>query len=123
MEQNLNNGKTASECSQEFQESKRELLLIGHQVDKLFLSTDSSPLLPEWNPSERDNIFEPDEVEESEESSESDVEKTEGPRQEEEAIPAGTTQEARRDESDPIGMQLTKLRLRIEEMSLRLKQT
>jgi len=123
MEKNLNSGKTASERSQEFQESKRELLLIGHQVDRLFLSTPPSPLLPEWNLSERDNIFETDKVEESEESFESENDDTlnnSGPT--ERTVPVESARDEARDESDPISQQLVKLRLRIEDMRLHLQQ-
>lgn len=123
MEKNLNTGKTASERSQEFQESKRELLLIGHQVDRLFLSTPPSPLLPEWNLSERDNIFETDKVEESEESSESESDDTlNNSGHTERTVPVETTSEEARDESDPITQQLVKLRLRIEDMRHHLQQ-
>jgi len=123
MEKNLNSGKTASENLQQFQESKRELLLIGDQVARLFLSAPPSPLLPEWNLSENDNIFETDKVEESEESSESDLERdTDDSDVAKRTVPAETTRKEARDESDPIDQQLVKLRLRIEEMSFHLKQ-
>lgn len=123
MEENLNTGKHAAEKSQEFQESKRELLLIGDQVARLFLSAPPSPLLPERNLFESDNIFESALVEESEESSESDLEqdtdKSDAARR---SVPVEPTRKETRDESDPIDQQLTKLRLRIEEMSFHLKQ-
>jgi len=123
MEKNLNSGKTASENLQQFQESKRELLLIGEQVARLFLSNPPSPLLPEWNLSENDNIFETDKVEESEESSESDLERdTDDSDVAKRTVPAETTRKEARDESDLIDQQLVKLRLRIEEMSFHLKQ-
>lgn len=123
MKKNLDTGKTAAETSKEFQESKRELLLIGEQVDRLFLSRNSSPLLPEWSPSESDDIFEPSTVEESEGSSESDLEQDQADRRStERTIPAETTKEDNRDESDPIDQQLTRIRLRIQKMSFTLKQ-
>jgi hypothetical protein len=123
MEKNLNSGKTASENRQQFQESKRELLLIGDQVARLFLSAPPSPLLPEWNLSERDNIFETDKVEESEESSESENDDNQdNSGTTERTVPAESTRDEARDESDPIDQQLVKLRLRIEEMRLHLQQ-
>jgi hypothetical protein len=123
MEENLNSGKTASENLQQFQESKRELLLIGEQVARLFLSAPPSPLLPEWNLSERDNIFETDKVEESEESSESENDDNQdNSGTTERTVPVESTGLGARDESDPIDQQLVKLRLRIEEMRLHLQQ-
>jgi len=78
MEPDHNDGKTATEDSQKFLESKRELRLIGEQVDRLFLSRHSSPLLPEWNPAESELLFSPDEVEEGEEKFEQESDATKG---------------------------------------------
>jgi len=115
-------GKSASGVSSAFQESKREILLIGDEIDRIFLGRSPSPLLPDAA-SEKDIFFLLALEEECEESSGSDlVQDTGSSETSKGARPVEWKRQETRDESDRIDQQLTKLRRRVEEMSFRLKQ-
>jgi len=117
MEENLNLGESAPEQSQEVLECKRELRLIGDEIDRLFLSRTSSPLLPEWNLSEREAIIDSAVERGTEEKPESDFgREQQDPETSEGTVPAESDPQANRDESDLESERLARLIQKIAEM-------
>jgi len=123
MEENRHGkGKMSPELLLEYQESQREIRLIGEQLDKIFLCEDLSPPLPEWLTSEKEIPRDPTDVTEENEGSESDLDQDssvrERPRR---RVPAASPSTGSSNEPDRDRTELGKLAKRIDELRRRIE--
>jgi len=105
------------------QESKREIRLIGNQIDGIFLRDSPPPQLPEWLTSESASFLEPSDgtvgLRRSESDLDQDVSRSNGKRGK---VPAESTGDGNRDESAVGRLELEKLAQRIEDLRRKLEQ-
>jgi len=110
---------TLFELQQQVQEVKWEIRLIGHQIDRIFLSDSPSPPLPERT-SERDVLSVLGLGEERLRRSESDLDQDQSGRDEApRELPPNSAREGNRDESGERVTDWRMLELALDEMRRR----